>query len=70
MIKMRIFLASKRLTTAAKNTIKNTIESVNNVSERNSAIYNNKMNCIEKKPRWQAVRRFFLERRMLAAKNE
>ena len=28
------------------------------------------VNCIEKKPRWQAVRRIFLGREMLAAKDE
>ena len=28
------------------------------------------LNCIEIKPRWQAVRRIFLERKMLAAKDE
>ena len=27
------------------------------------------LNCIEKKPRWKAVRRIFLERKMLTAKN-
>ena len=29
-----------------------------------------RVDCIEEGPRWQAVRRMFLERRVLTAKNE